>query len=176
MAFLHSLCMCALNISECYIHPQLKETDNFTSNHNRKATDRPDNYNYSIIIRCRRICASIVMRSSMTLTIQGRHRPRYHGDHRDRALLFLCAASIDAEFQAVCFKFHLARCINRCIMIPCDMTSQNNIILCRHKICIGDDLKANRRTCKGDFFNSCSSISEPNRDLRFLSTVGSFVA
>ena len=104
MAFLHSLCMCALNISECYIHPQLKETDNFTSNHNRKATDRPDNYNYSIIIRCRRICASIVMRASMTLTIQGRHRPRYHGDHRERALLFLCAASIDGQFQAVCFK------------------------------------------------------------------------
>ena len=104
MAFVHSLCMCARNISECYIHSQLKETDIFTSNHNRNATDRPDNYIYSIIIRCRRTCASIVMRSSMTLTIQGRHRPRSHGDYRDLALLYLCAASIDAEFQAVYFN------------------------------------------------------------------------
>ena len=104
MAIVQSLCMCARNISECYIHSQLKEIDIFPSNHNRSATDRPVNYSYLIITRCRRICASIVMRSSMTFRIQGRHRPKSYGDHRDSALLYLCAVSIDAEFQAVYFN------------------------------------------------------------------------
>ena len=46
-----------------------------------------------------RICASVVMRSRMTLTIQGCHLPRYQGDRRDRALQLLSPSSTDAEIK-----------------------------------------------------------------------------